>query len=248
MLRGRPVFEKRWVRGAVVLVALPWVFLTLSCGQKTPGDSFFPLDEGRAWTYRVSKQIDEALEPNIEILKLDTRGMQTLESGPAMRRHTDNGLDYWLKSDDSGIYRVASRNPLEEQPKSDNPPRYVLKKPFVVGTQWEGSTVAYILQRRNEVPKEVRYTHKPVMMVYRIESLDQTVETPAGKFEGCLRVAGEAKIKLYVDALFMWRDIPLFSTEWYCPGVGLVKVERVETSPSKFMLGGRMTLELTQWH
>jgi hypothetical protein len=74
------------------------------------------------------------------------------------------------------------------------------------------------------------------------------VETPAGKFEGCLRVAGEAKIKLYVDALFMWRDIPLFSTEWYCPGVGLVKVERVETSPSKFMLGGRMTLELTQWH
>ena len=165
-----------------------------------------------------------------------------------MRRHSDNGVDYWLRSDDSGIYRVASKNPLENDPKADNPPRYVLRKPFAVGTQWEASTVAYILQRRNEVPKEIRYTQKPVMMSYRIDALAQKVETDAGKFEGCIRVAGEAKIKLYVDAQFAWRDIPLFSTEWYCPGVGLVRMERVETSPSKFMLGGRMLLELTSWN
>jgi hypothetical protein len=34
--------------------------------------------------------------------------------------------------------------------------------------------------------------------------------------------------------------------EWYCPGLGLVKVERVEASPSRFMVGSKATLELTE--
>lgn len=227
-------------------LALAWGLS--ACGQRSGSDSFFPLDEGRSWSYRVTKKLGEDKEPEVDRLNFTTRGQQTLDSGPAMRRHSDNGVDYWLRSDDSGIYRVASKNPLENDPKADNPPRYVLRKPFVVGTQWEASTVAYILQRRNEVPKEIRYTQKPVMMTYRIDGVTEKIETPAGKFEGCIRVAGEAKIKLYVDAQFAWRDIPLFSTEWYCPGVGLVRMERVETSPSKFMLGGSMLLELTNWN
>jgi hypothetical protein len=240
-------FFARPIRVRGICLVAPVVLALTACGQKPAGDSFFPLEDGRSWTYRVSKKIDEALDSQVETLTIDMRGQQALESGPAMRRHSDNGLDYWLRSDDGGIYRVASRNPLEEHPKADNPPRFVLKKPFALGTQWQADTVAYILQRKNEVPKEIRYTHKPVMMVYKIDALDQKVQTPAGNFEGCIRVLGEAKIKLYVDALFAWRDIPLYSTESYCPGVGLVRVERVETSPSKFMLGGSVTLELTSW-
>lgn len=225
---------------------LPLILLLAAC-QRSAGDAtYFPLDEGRTWTYRVSKKFTEAVDTQVESLTFSNKGYQTLESGAAMRRHSDNGLDYWLRNDDSGIYRVASRNPLEEFPRPDNPPRYVLKKPYAIGTRWEADTVSYVLERRNEVPKEVRYTHKPVMMMYRIDALDQKVETPAGSFEACLRVVGEAKIKLYVDALFAWRDIPLFTTEWYCPGAGLVRLERVETSPSKFMVGGSMVLELME--
>lgn len=227
---------------------LALAFCLSACDKKAGTDSFFPLNEGRSWDYRVTRKLSDDSDPQIDRLNFTARGQQTLDSGPAMRRHSDNGVDYWLRSDDSGIYRVASKNPLENDPKADNPPRYVLRKPFVIGTQWEASTVAYVLQRRNEVPKEIRYTQKPVMMTYRIDALGEKIETPAGKFDGCIRVAGEAKIKLYVDAQFAWRDIPLFSTEWYCPGVGLVRMERVETSPSKFMIGGSMSLELTSWN
>jgi hypothetical protein len=231
-----------------VAAGLALAFCLSACGKKVGTDSFFPLNEGRSWDYRVTKKLSDDSDPQIDRLNFTARGQQTLDSGPAMRRHSDNGVDYWLRSDDSGIYRVASKNPLENDPKADNPPRYVLRKPFVIGTQWEASTVAYVLQRRNEVPKEIRYTQKPVMMTFRIDALAEKIETPAGKFDGCIRVAGEAKIKLYVDAQFAWRDIPLFSTEWYCPGVGLVRMERVETSPSKFMIGGSMSLELTSWN
>ena len=217
------------------------------CSRQDGEKSFFPLNEGRTWTYRVTKDLDEAADPDVDYLSFAMKGPRQLESGLAERRHSDNGVDYFLRSDEQGIYRVASRNTLDENPKSDNPPRFVLKKPFVVGTQWQASTVPYLLQRRNEVPKEVRYTSKPIMMVYTIAALDQKIETPAGPFEGCIKVMGEAKIKLYVDAQFSWRDIPLFSTEWYCPGVGLARVERVEKSPSRFMIGGSQTLDLVDY-
>ncbi len=230
-----------------LLFSLPAMLLLSSCGNKTDADDYFPLQAGKSWTYRVTTELGEGIAPKIESLKLDTRGEQEVVGVKAMRRHSDSGLDYWHRSDDTGIYRVASKNALDAVPKADEVPRYVLRKPYAVDTSWQASTVAYILQRRNELPKEIRYTHKPVMMMYRIEALNQKVSTSAGAFEGCIKVKGEAKIKLYVDAQFAWRDIPLFSTEWYCPKVGLVRMERIETAPSKFLLGGSMLLDLTNW-
>ena len=227
--------------------ALALLGVLAGCSRVDSEKSFFPLNEGRTWTYRVTKIIDEAAESDIDQISFAMKGPHKLESGPAERRHSDNGVDYFLRSDEQGIYRVGSRNTLDENPKSDNPPRFVLKKPYVIGTQWQAATVPYLLQRRNEVPKEVRYTSKPIMMVYAIVALDQKIETPAGQFEGCIKVMGEAKIKLYVDAQFSWREIPLFTSEWYCPDVGLVRVERVESSPSKFMRGGTQTLDLVAY-
>jgi hypothetical protein len=236
--------HRSWALASSIVVG---ALAVSSCSPQPEQDTFFPLDDGRSWTYRVTKNLDEADEPSIDLLELSARGVQDVDGKPALLRHSDNGVDYWFRTDASGIFRVASKNALDKELKTDNPPRYVLKKPYAVGTQWEANTVAYILQRKNEVPKEIRYTHKPVMMVYRIDALDQKVQTASGAFEGCIRVLGEAKIKLYVDVLFSWRDMPLFSTEWYCPKVGLVRVERVETSPSRTLRGGTMTLDLVQW-
>ena len=44
-----------------------------------------------------------------------------------------------------------------------------------------------------------------------------------------------------------FKDLPLNTTEWYCKGVGLVKVQRAEPANSTFLAGGTMTLELTDW-
>lgn len=227
--------------------ALLAVLLLTSCGVKTAEDDFFPLQPGRSWTYRVTKTMVEKGEPRHESLTLDTRGSEPINGLPAMRRHSDSGVDYWLRSDDTGIYRVASKNALESEFKTDNPPRYVLRKPFVVGTSWDALTVAYIMEHRNESRKEMRYTHKPMNMRYRIEAFDQKVSTAAGNFEGCIKVTGEAQIKLFADDVFNFRDVPLFSYEWYCPKVGLVRMERIEASPSKFVIGGSLLLDLTNW-
>ncbi len=218
-----------------------------ACGSAPADDALFPLGEGRSWTYRVSTVIDEAEATERETLVLANRGSDSIDGAPSWRRSSSSGIEYWLRSDATGIYRIASRNPLEREPQLDKPRRYVLQKPYAVGTEWEVPTTAYVLARKNEVPREVRHFQKPFPMHYRIEALGEKVQTPAGQFEACVRVSGRAEVRLYVDALFQWREIPLLTREWYCPDVGLVRLERSEPSPTRFMVGGTVTMELTSW-
>ncbi len=238
LLSGRAA--RSFVIGVAGLAALATL---AGCGKAAKGDDYFPLDEGLSWTYRVTTALD-GQDHKIELQTMSNRGRLEMGGTPAMRRHSDAGLDYWLRSDAKGIYRLASRNPLDRYAVADEPERPVLLRPYAVGTQWQSLTTAYLLQRRSEVPKEIRRIQKPFPMVYVIDALDEKVEVPAGQFEHCMRVAGKATVRVYVDAQFAWRDIGLFTKEWYCPGVGLVRVERDEQSPSRFMIGGRVTLEL----
>lgn len=217
------------------------------CAERGADEALFPLEAGRRYTYRVSTVIDEDGRSERETVVIANRGAEPYDGAPAFRRRSDSGIEYWLRSDETGIYRVASRGPLDVEPRPDNPRRYVLRKPIAVGTEWEASTVPYVLERKNEVPHALRHFMRPISMTYRVDAVGQRVQTPAGTFDDCVRVAGRAEIRLYVDALFQWRLIPLTALEWYCPGIGLARLERNEPSPSKFMVGGTVTMELTSW-
>jgi len=104
-----------------------------------------------------------------------------------------------------------------------------------------------VYKRQNQTPKRVSATHGFFPMTYRIDAVNVEITTPAGDFSDCLLVEGRAGIRLYVDAARTWRDVPLVTREWYCPKVGLVKLERVEPTPSRLMTGGTYTMELTAW-
>lgn len=234
-------------RSARWVAALP-ALLAAGCGAPQPAaDDYFPLEAGLSWTYRQTTALDDH-ERQVERLTIHSRGPENLGGETTTRRHTDSGLDYWVRRDRSGVFRVAHKTPLDRYPQADEPHRYVLAAPYQVGSSWQTLTTAYALQRRSEVPKEVRRFHKPVPMTYTIADAAASVEVPAGRFERCLRVHGHAAVRVYVDAQFAWREIGLSAREWYCPGVGLVKVEREELSPSRFMVGGRVTLELERFN
>lgn len=230
---------------AAACVAL--LFLLAGCGARPAADELFPLAPGHQWTYRVTTVLDEQ-EPQLDSLTIATEGADELDGAPAWRRRSDSGIAYWLRSDDTGVYRIGHRTPPQRLIAVDEPRRYVLRKPYKVGTQWDVLTTGYVLQRRNEVPKELRRTHKPFPMTYTIAALDEEVRTPAGRWSGCLRVDGLAQVRVYVEERKDWREVPLTAREWYCPGVGLVKLERKEPTPSRFMIGGSVTMELARWH
>jgi len=217
-----------------------------ACQRGAPADDWFPLEAGHRWTYRVTTLRDDDTSER-ESLTLRTLDTEPLAGEAAWRRCSDSGVDYWLRADASGIYRVASKSDLDAEPQPDKPPRFVLKAPYSVGTQWQSSTAAYLLMRRNQFPPEIRHTHPDVTMRYTIAAVDESVDTPAGRFEHCLRVLGSASVHVYADPATGWRDMPLATTEWYCPGVGLVRLERSEPAKSAFLIGGTRTLELESW-
>lgn len=232
-------------RGAAPVAAL--LLALAGCSPAPVGDELFPLAPGREWRYRVTIQREEPPEPQRDTLVLRTRGAETIQGAIAWRRRSHSGVDYWLRSDESGVYRVATKNDLQAEPRVDSTPRYVLRRPYAVGTQWQSTTTPYVLQRRNEFPQTQYQRNATLTMDYRIEALGERVQTPAATFDDCVRVEGRAELRIFVDALGAYRASPITTLEWYCPGVGLARLERREPSASKLLNGGALTMELVAW-
>ncbi|HEU4458312.1 MAG TPA: hypothetical protein VFR90_04250 [Methylibium sp.] len=217
-----------------------------ACDRQPPSAELFPLEPGHRWTYRQTLELDDGSR-EVTKLELSTLPSEPYEGATAWRRRSADGNDWWLRRDASGIYRVAAKHDQQAEPQPDAQPRYVLKEPLAAGTEWPAPTLPYLLKRRQGFPPELRHDHPSVPMRYAIAALDETVTVPAGRWERCLRVRGEAAVRLYADGMSGWKDVPLVTTEWYCPGPGLVKLERNETVSSPFLTGGRLTLELQAW-
>lgn len=218
------------------------------CSRQPDSQSWFPLEAGHRWTYTVTTRSGaDSIER--ESLTLRTLGPATLvlDGQPAWQRRSDSGVNYWLRADAGGIVRVASKSDMQADPVADAPGRHVLKAPFAVGTQWQAPTTAYLLMRTAEYPREIKHSHPSIPMLYEIEAVADAVQTPAGRFSPCLRVRGSATVKIFVDPISGYRDQPLTTLEWYCRGVGLVKLERNEPSTSPMLVGGSRTLELETW-
>lgn len=233
----------RSCHGAALVAAM---LLAACSGPAGPAASLFPLEAGHTWTYDVRTEWDNNIvehEPRI----ITTEGRVDLEGGPAWRRRSADGVDWYLRSDATGTYRVAVKNDLAEEPTPDPQPRYVLKAPLAAGTTWQHPTTAYLLRRRADFPPEIRHSHPAVPMVYTIQAVGEAVSVRAGRYEGCVRVHGLAKVHLFADPVAGWRDVPLETTEWYCPGPGLVKLTRNETIGSTFLSGGVLTMELVDY-
>ena len=112
-----------------------------------------------------------------------------------------------------------------------------------VGQHWSVPGRPYLLHRVRPVVEDLRQT-RPFELEYGIEDTDATVEVPAGRFAHCVHVRGEASVYLVADPRFGPQDVPIVQDEWYCPGTGLVKLERREPIEAADVYGGSLTLEL----
>ena len=246
--RGRRIRAGR-VLGAAACLGLGLSMLSLGgCSGPPPTASYFPLEPGHRWVFDVVTDWDNATSTH-EQQVMSTEGAATLgDKGRAWRRRSDSGVDYWLQSDASGVFRIASKHDNQDVAELDPAPRYVLKMPLAVGTTWQASTTAYLLKRNAEFPPEIRHSHRPVPMTYTIAAIGETLSTRAGEFTDCVRVQGEATMRLFADPVVGFKDMPLHSTEWYCKGAGLVKLQRSEpTGNATFLHGGSLVMELTEW-
>ena len=235
----------------IFLLGLCALVSLTACDQPAKDNPLFPLAAGKQWTYQIETVYDAPdAKTTTHTLEIRNLGSAQLSDGSqAWVRRSNNGHEYWLVTDSTGISRVALKSPSKEQAVMDFEPRTVLPTGLVLGSTWTNTTVPYFLRRRNEKPAEFRYLdkYKDLPMVFKVVNLDTALQTPAGNFEHCVRVDGSMEMMLWNDEAFAYKPTPILSREWYCPGVGLAQVERDEPTTAKLFQGGTMRMRLLSY-
>ena len=219
------------------------VALLAACDRSPSSTEYFPLEPGLQWQYVVHEKnpvTDREQQLDIRNLKAVKR-----EGERYVRRLASDGNEYWLSVTDSAIQRAGVRTAIDFEPRIDTHPLTVMQLPPTVGQWWEADSRPFILERVE--PFRERFSQdesKRISLSTKVAALDDVVEVPAGKFERCLRLEGTGVLNVLADARIGASEVPVVHTEWYAPGVGLIKLVRTETLATEAIVGGEITMEL----
>ena len=114
-----------------------------ACDQPAKDNPLFPLAAGKQWTYQIETVYDAPdAKTATHTLEIRNLGSAQLSDGSqAWVRRSNNGHEYWLVTDNTGINRVALKSPTKEQAVMDIEPRTVLPAGLVLGSTWTTTTV-----------------------------------------------------------------------------------------------------------
>lgn len=229
-----------WIPG------LLFIFCLQGCGSSVEPDNYFPLHKNLQWTYLVNSELGEYSSKHyLEIKNIDSKIFNGI---PVTVRRTSDGTDYYVTANETGTYRVGKRRIIQIDAEKDPTSRMVIPYPgsLHLDQSWSSISAPYAIHRLT--PYESGMNRKvKLQMTYVLADNNDEVKVPAGEFKRCLRVEGSGQISIYADAKNGHQDIHITTTEWYAPGVGLVKLVRNEPLNTEVFKGGRITLELTNF-
>ena len=212
------------LRTLALLLAAAW--LLISCGRGAD-HGYFPLGKGAAWEYTVSYKVRGELRSQKRIVS-NGKPVEVDNQRYFPRVDLNGHRDFYQKTKES----IVHVDPVSGD-KS-----LILKYPLEKGQQWQSASRIRVLEVTGAfTPTFKARIVRPVTVTYKIEDTDDTVTVTAGTFGHCLRVHGKGY--LFAGRTlqeFMGIDtINIDQTEWYAPGVGLVKSVREEyTQPNEF--------------
>lgn len=219
-----------------------------ACNSEPDKTDYFPLNNGLSWQYQY-RLITTSDKQEQGLYTVTNLGTTEVDNQTVTIRRTNDGRDYYLLQKPDGIYRTASRTLFQTNPVIDDPARMVLPLPYLgdADRSWSSTTTSYVIHRIGPSTISSANPIKNFVMSYRIASRDETVTVPAGRFEHCLLVEGEATLTMFADPLTGYEDVSIRTREWYAPGVGLVKLERTEPLNTRIFKGGSYVFELLRF-
>ena len=216
------------------------------CESASSPHAYFPLGEGRVWTYQIlltpgyetKEQIISirASHPPVDVTRLVgitefSDGKEVLYENLIPIQHENDTLYYYRHHDD-GIDRIAFQSSGNDALRWDDPVRPVLRYPLIEGQSWQTASQTYLLLRRLPLDMGLRAT-EPFFMTYTIEKT-QVIETvPAGTFTDCIRVQGRGKASFIGYRGTGSIDVVIEQTDTYAANVGLIKSQRIEKTSSQ---------------
>lgn len=244
---------RRWQPSLLrTLLALCAASVLAGCADRDAPSVFFPLDPGMTWTYEViteqrGQQVRTGYQSQAFTADLSRDDVPDAPDGPYWARRDSHGSEYFFARSESGIERIAKRRIVDSGPLPDLPRRPVLPIPAREGVTWQVESFAYLIGKTGTYGDHTEASW-PVRMAFSVLALDAEVETAAGVFTQCLMVEGIGSVELYLDGRRGFVEVPVTQTEWYAPGIGLVKLVREEAvAESDRFYGGTRTFELVDF-
>ena len=246
-MRFAPKRRAMAILGAALLVALAAGAWRLNGRHGFSGhsDSYFPLQPGWRWEYALHiSTADGASQARYFLTNLRPYRVGGTFTIP---RRTPAGETYFYVEDAGGVQRVAEL--MAGQPlKTYAAPQTVLRYPPAAGARWQAKTRTAVLQVISHTEGKLYRVETPLILTYVVDSTDETVTVPAGRFVHCLRVRAQGRTIADLRRHLGMIEVRVTSTQWYAPGVGLVKAERKEVAPFSTLPAGEYDMELATLH
>lgn len=238
------LFVLRAWRGWRALV-LPLLAESLA-GCAPSGGSYYPLDAGRWWNYAVHETILD--EPRQSRYLLQNAGIAPGLDGSVYLQVSQAKSADFLRRRGAGVERIASLRPGMRGPQPDEKPRVVLPEVIAVGAHWEVRSTLALAESRTFEPRDRIIPRRLAVTLSKTIAADGVeVAVAAGRFAHCLLVEGRGEASVPADRGNGSARIEVEVQEWYAPGVGLVKLERRETTDSTFFKPGQQSWELLDY-
>lgn len=211
------------------------------CGHDP--DGFFPLAKGWQWVYRINMTTTEGASTKKYVVA--NVGHVALGNEIVSARRSIDGAVHYYREHPGGVLRIGEAHPGAAT-HLYRTPRVVVPNPPVEGAAWIDRQHTVALEHRGPPEESLNRITVALTMNYIIEGTADEVIVPAGRFTHCLRVRGTGIAHQNVGFYVGQTTIRVESTEWMAPGIGLIKVERKETTTSPTLPAGEYRMELEE--
>ena len=218
-------------------------FLCISCSKND--DSYFPLSSGLKWHYSVSLTTRDGLENQKYILL--NAGSKEIDGELVYRRESLDGTNLFYKITDEGIYYLGSVANELVDPKLSSFQSLVIPYPLILNKKWQQVTHTKLLKKTGPPQRTEFKIIAEVPMTVEILSFQYIVNVPAGQFDKCMKVVMTGSSYKDAGNYVGLTLVSVEQTNWYAPGVGLVKMERLEKTQSEALDKGTLSVELTHF-
>lgn len=143
-------------------------------------------------------------------------------------QQTASSISALLEQQDDGIYQVGSTQHGEHSLNAT--PVMIMPIPLTVGSRWQAPVQTELLEwRKYSLEKIDRGMQIKLQMEYICTELGAVIETPAGSFQNVAVIKGHAERRMEFTGDTGFIVIKIDSIQWYAPGIGLIKSERIES-------------------
>lgn len=198
--------------------------LVLCAGCRGGDTDYFPVGGGQTWDYEVRMMVKgERHVQRLLLTSLPPSEIDGKEYFPQLR--LNDRIDVYSRNGD-GIVRVnLGEEDLRVLP-ADLKPKATWRTPGqIMFLEVTGAFHATFQERKKQY----------IDLDYVIETMDDTVAVGAGRFTNCMRIKSSGSMYAggALQEFLGIGFIQIEQTEWYAPGVGLVKrVRKESTTPA----------------